>query len=338
MRFIRPLFFLAVLIPLHAAHAEEKRTYAKSTPMQVVVTVGMIADVVQNIVGGHAKVETIIGHGGDPHLYKPSPHDVRRLVNADFIFYNGLFLEGKMAEILLSYNRSKPSIALGEAIDPTLLLKPLEFEGHYDPHLWMDVALWSKVAHAAKSALVRFDPARASVYEANEQLYQKKLTLLDEYVRKTIASIPRSQRVLVTAHDAFHYFARAYDIEVKGIQGISTESEAGLKDINSLVDFLVERKISAVFVESSVSQKNVMALIEGAAARNHPLKIGGELYSDAMGAEGTPEGTYLGMIAHNAETIAAGLGGTVPEGGFAAQLASLKEAGISGNNNPGSTP
>lgn len=324
MRFI--CFILSLLVPLLSAQAEESRTHTKATPIQMVATVGMIADVLQNITGPQVKIETLIGHGGDPHLYKPSPNDVRRLVNADIIFYNGLFLEGKMAEILKSYNRSKPSVALGEALDPALLLKPQEFEGHYDPHIWMDIKLWSKVVHAAKESLKRFDPSHAAQYETNEQLYQKKLALLDDYVRTTIASIPREQRVLVTAHDAFHYFSRAYDIEVRGIQGISTESEAGLKDINSLVDFLVARKISAVFVESSVSQKNIMALIEGAAARNHQLKIGGELFSDAMGAEGTPHGTYLGMIEHNAETIAAGLGGAVPEGGFATVLSN---AGLS---------
>ena len=304
----------------HVAPQPDSRTYTKTYPIRAVATVGMIADIVQNIAGPHATVETIIGHGGDPHLYKASPNDVRRLVSADIIFYNGLFLEGKMAEILESYNRSKPSIALGDWLDHSTLFKPLEFEGHYDPHIWMDVQLWSKVTAAASAALQRFDPTHAADYKANEERYQLKLKQLDSYVRSTIASIPREQRVLVTAHDAFRYFSRAYDIEVKGIQGISTESEAGLKDINSLVDFLVARKISAVFVESSVSQKNIMALIEGAASRNHKLVVGGELFSDAMGAEGTPNGTYLGMISHNAETIAHGLGGTVPAGGFAAVI------------------
>lgn len=314
MRFLR---LLLLLVPLQSASAADIRTFSKSYPIRAVATVGMISDVIANIAGSHVQIDTIIGHGGDPHLYKASPNDVRRLVGADIVFYNGLFLEGKMADILLSYNRSKPSIPLGEVLDPTTLFKPQEFEGHYDPHVWMDVKLWSQVATKIKEELKRFDPKHALEYEANAQRYQTTLTKLDAYVRSTIASIPKEQRVLITAHDAFRYFSRAYDIEVRGIQGISTESEAGLKDINSLVDFLVSRKISAVFVESSVSQKNIMALIEGAAARKHSIVIGGELFSDAMGAQGTPNGTYVGMIAHNAESIARGLGGQVPEGGFA---------------------
>ena len=283
--------------------------FAERKPIRVVATVGMVADTVAAVGGDAVSVQTLISAGGDPHLYKASPKDVMALATADMIFYNGLLLEGKMAEILAQYSKKKPALALGEQLAKAELLQPVEFQGHFDPHIWMDVSLWSKTVNPVRDALAKFDPSRKDIFDRNAEAFILKLEALHRDVAKLVASIPREQRVLVTAHDAFNYFGRAYDIEVRGIQGISTESEAGLKDINSIVDFLVARKIGAVFVESSVSEKNVMALIEGAKSRGHHVTVGGELYSDAMGAPGTAEGSYLGMIRHNAELIARGLGG-----------------------------
>lgn len=304
MNVLRTLLVLFIITPSIAL--------AESAPIRVVATVGMVADTVSAIGAGEVTVETIIGAGGDPHLYKAAPKDVMMLAEADMIFYNGLFLEGKMAEILGRYSKQKPVIAVGESLDRSSLLQPPEFEGHPDPHIWMDVSLWAKTVPAVRDALSTYRPQLKEFFTKNADAYLVQLEALHVEVRGHIAAIPRERRVLVTAHDAFNYFGRAYDIDVRGIQGISTESEAGLKDINSLVDFLVERKIPSVFVESSVSEKNVMALVEGARSRGHKVGVGGELFSDAMGAAGTPEGTYLGMIRHNAVTVSKGLQGIQP--------------------------
>jgi manganese/zinc/iron transport system substrate-binding protein len=210
---------------------------------------------------------------------------------------------------------------LTEKLEPQFLLEPPEFAGHPDPHVWMDVKAWRQAVDVVATALSDFDPARAHAYRAHAATYGAKLDALDDYVRKVIASIPKERRVLVTAHDAFNYFGRAYDMEVVGIQGISTESEAGLRDINERIELILSRGVPAVFVETSVSDKNVRALVEGVAARGGVLKIGGSLFSDAMGAPGSYEGTYIGMIDHNATVIARALGGDAPPRGMNGELA-----------------
>jgi manganese/zinc/iron transport system substrate-binding protein len=207
------------------------------------------------------------------------------------------------------------------------LRSPPDFAGHYDPHVWMDVAAWSQCVDHVAQSLAKFDPPHAEEYSANAKAYREELTKLDDYVRKSIKSIPEKQRVLVTAHDAFEYFSRAYKIDVKSVQGVTTESEAGVLDVNRLVDFLVERKLPAIFIESSVNAKNIEAVMEGTKSRDVVVRIGGELYSDAMGAEGTYEGTYIGMIDHNATVIAASLGGSVPEKGMTGKLATAIKGG-----------
>lgn len=287
----------------------------------IVTTTGMITDVVREIVGDQAEVEGLIGEGIDPHLYQPTTSDIATLRDADVIFYNGLLLEGKMTDALVRLARDKPVYAVTELLDSDSLITPEDSEGHADPHVWMDVQLWSKSAEAVSKALSEINPDQKATFEANRDAYLSELTKLHEYVNKVIRSIPAEQRVLITAHDAFNYFGAAYDLEVIGIQGISTESEAGVDHINKLVDLLVERQVPAVFVETSVADKSVKALIEGAAARGHEVIIGGELFSDAMGAAGTYRGTYLGMIDHNATTIARALGGEAPEAGYAGKLA-----------------
>jgi manganese/zinc/iron transport system substrate-binding protein len=222
-----------------------------------------------------------------------------------------------MADVLIKVaTKGKPVFAVTELIDEKYLLEPEEFAGHYDPHVWMDVRGWMKAVEAVFQALLEYDPANKGYYRKNADNYLKELEKLDSYVRDVIDSIPSRSRILITAHDAFNYFGRAYKIEVRGIQGISTESEAGLKDINKLVDLIVERDIKAVFVETSVAEKNIRALIEGARVRGKNVTIGGSLYSDAMGASGSYEGTYIGMLDHNATIITQALGGDAPEKGM----------------------
>ena len=278
-----------------------EKTYAGKYPIDVVCTTGMVADLVRNVGGDKVKVTQLMGEGVDPHLYKASPGDVNLLSGADAIFYSGLHLEGKMADVFVRMARKKPTFAVTEYIPEERILE--NPEGAFDPHLWFDVSLWREAAGVVRDALKAFDPPHAAEYQGRADAYQAELARLHDYAKAQLATIPKERRVLVTAHDAFRYFGRAYDVEVKGIQGISTESEAGVREVNALVNFLVERKVKAVFVESSVSDKNVRALLEGCRARGHTVAIGGELFSDAMGKDGTPAGTYVGMVRHNVDTI-----------------------------------
>jgi len=295
---------------------------AVSQTFTSLATTGMVGDAVKAVVGDAGKVEVLLGSGVDPHSYKPTRADIARLSNADIVFYNGLLLEGKMTDALVRVaNAGRPVVPVTEALDEKFLLEPEGFDGQYDPHVWMDVTGWKKAVEAVRDSLVKYRPALADKFRANAARYLGELDTLDKYVRGILTSVPKQSRVLITAHDAFNYFGRAYDFEVLGIQGISTESEAGLKRIQELVDLLVSRKIGAVFVESTVSDRNVRALIEGARAKGHTVKVGGELFSDAMGVSGTYEGTYVGMIDHNATIISKALGGTTPARGMAGRLA-----------------
>ena len=296
-------------------------TDGPSIPYDITTTTGMVTDIVRNVAGDRARVVGIIGEGVDPHLYVPTRSNVASLMEADVVFYSGLLLEGKMTDTLIRVATSgRPVYAVTELVDEASLLEPAEFAGLFDPHLWMDVSGWMLAVQAVAGALGEFDPADAAGYAARADAYAATLEQLHEYAIRVLGSIPEQQRVLVTAHDAFNYFGRAYGLDVMGIQGVSTESEAGLDDINRLVDTLVSRRIEAVFVETTVAERNVRALIEGAAARGHTVVIGGELFSDAMGQTGTYEGTYIGMLDHNATTVARSLGGQAPERGFQGNL------------------
>lgn len=290
-------------------------------PIRVVATVGMVADVVRAIGGERVEVSQLIGTGIDPHLYKPTRGDVVQLLGAEIIFYSGLKLEGKMGESFSRIARSGRAVcAVTDALVAEYTLQDLINAHHADPHVWMDVQGWMTTTRAIADELSAFDPPHADDYRQRAAAYRQELEALDAWVRDVIASIPAERRILVTAHDAFRYFGRAYNIEVLGIQGISTESEAGLEHINRLVDLIVERHIPAIFVESSVSERNVRALVEGARARGHTLEIGGTLFSDSMGRPGTYEGTYIGMMDHNATQITRALGGTAPARGFQSKL------------------
>ena len=293
----------------------------------IVTTCGMVTDIVREVAGDKAKVTGLMGEGVDPHLYKPTRDDVAKLLQADVVFYSGLMLEGRMTDTFLKVSRKgTPVFAVTELLDEKFLLEPKEFAGHTDPHVWMDVKGWMAAVKAVARSLSEVDAANAARYQTNAERYVTQLAKLDDYAKQSLSSIPKERRTLITAHDAFNYFERAYDIEVLGIQGISTESEAGVADINKLVDILVERKIPAIFVESSVSDKNIKALVEGSKSRGHTVRIGGQLFSDAMGKPGTYEGTYIGMIDHNVTIITRALGGQAPERGLNGKLAAHKEA------------
>ncbi|GAB7388583.1 manganese ABC transporter substrate-binding protein/adhesin MntA [Bacillaceae bacterium] len=275
--------------------------------VRAIATIGMITDVVKNVGGEHVAVTGLMGPGVDPHLYKATQGDIAKLQAAEIVFYNGLHLEGKMGDIFAKIAEDKPTIPVTEYIPQERLLSPPEFEGFYDPHVWFDVKLWMKAVERVRDGLSAVDPAHKADYERNAAAYLERLDALDRYVRGKLSAIPKERRVLVTAHDAFNYLGRAYDMEVVGLQGISTDAEYGLQDVQKLVGLLVERKIKAVFIESSVPRKSIEAVVEGAKAKGHEVAIGGELYSDALGEEGTEEGTYIGMVKHNVDTIVSAL-------------------------------
>ena len=276
--------------------------HSGARPIRAVCTTGMVADVVRNIGGDLVKVEQLMGEDVDPHLYKVTSADVAKMNDAHVIFYSGLHLEGKMTDALERMARKKAVFPVTEYLDAKSILT--DDHKHADPHVWFDVSLWSEVAGVIGEALALYDPANAATYKKNTKDYRGDLAKLHEDAKEKIASIePRDKRVLITSHDAFRYFGRAYDIDVRGIQGISTDTEASLREVNQLVDFIVQRKVKAVFVETSVNQRNMKSLRDGCKARGHEVVLGGELYSDAMGKAGTPEGTYIGMINHNVETI-----------------------------------
>jgi manganese/zinc/iron transport system substrate-binding protein len=272
-------------------------------PIKVVTTIGMITDIVKNVGGERVQVIGLMGPGVDPHLYKASEGDVTRLAEADVVFYGGLHLEAKMAEVFERMQGRVTAVAVTDKIDRALLLAPPEFEGAYDPHVWFDVRFWMQAVESVRDTLAQLDPANADRYESNTRDYLAELQALHEYVTARAASVPPEQRVLITAHDAFNYFGRAYGFEVRGLQGISTATEAGTADVQGLAGFIAERKIRAIFIESSVPQRTIEAVQAAVRARGFDVQIGGELFSDAMGNPGTSEGTYIGMVRHNIDTI-----------------------------------
>lgn len=293
---------------------------AQQKPLRVVTTVSMLADTVSAVGGNRVEVMSLLGEGVDPHSYRPTRADIARLSAADLVVANGLHLEAQLDETLKALARSKSVLFAAEKIPTAQLLADEEYKDRNDPHVWMDPKLWSIVVEAVRDALIARDPAGRAAYEAGAKTYIAEILRLDAYAAKILSTIPQQARVLVTAHDAFRYFGRAYGFEVEGIQGLSTESEAGLKRIEELVSLLVAKKIRAVFVESSVPERNIRALVEGARARGHQVIVGGELYSDALGTPRTYEGTLIGMLDHNVTIIARALGGEAPPRGLNGKL------------------
>lgn len=286
----------------HAARAQEV--------IAITTTTGMIGDLARNTGGDRVAVTALMGPGVDPHLYKPTSGDIDTLSNAGIIFYGGLHLEGRMVDTFEGIARSgKPTFAVTESIPEEDLIV---INDAHDPHVWFDVALWQQALDEVIARMAETFPDDAATFQTNGAAYREELATLDAYVREQAERVPAEQRVLVTAHDAFNYFGRAYGFEVRGLQGISTASEAGAGDVQDLIAFIVERQIPAIFVESSVSPATIEAVQEGARAQGWEVAIGGQLFSDAMGQEGTPEGTYIGMVTHNIDTI---VGAMLGEGG-----------------------
>jgi manganese/zinc/iron transport system substrate-binding protein len=288
--------------------------------LTIVATTGMIADTTRQIGGDHVEVQALMGPGVDPHAYRQTRSDIVAMTRADLVLWHGLYLEAQMEEFFEDLSRRRTVIAVAEGLPRDLLLAHEDYDNRFDPHVWMVPDLWQNVAQTIRDALIATDPGNADTYSTNAETFMSELETVSAYSTDALATVPQDQRVLLTAHDAFNYFGNAYGFEVLGIQGISTESEAGLARIADLVDLLVTRNIRAVFVESSVSDRNIRALIEGAASQGHEVQIGGELFSDAMGEPGSYEGTYIGMIDHNVTTITRSLGGSAPERGMTGQL------------------
>lgn len=286
--------------------AAAAKTYGGEYPIQVVCTTGQVADMVRNIGGDHVAVTALMGPGVDPHLYRESPSDIEKLNESDAIFYNGLHLEGRMAELFEKLSERRPTYSVTHSLveaNDARLRKPPEFAGHFDPHVWHYPSLWSDCAKYVTSVLSEFDPAHREDYARNGAAYEQELAELDEYCRARLAEIPKPQRVLVTAHDAFGYFCLTYDIESMPLGGVSTEEEVSIGRMDEVVNFLVARKVKAIFVESAVAPRIVEALIEPCHKQGHDIHIGGELYADCLGKAGTPDATYVGMIKANVETI-----------------------------------
>jgi manganese/zinc/iron transport system substrate-binding protein len=306
---ISPVALLAAILLLAACG----RVQEKSLPdlsdqtIQIVATTGMVGDIVNVVGGDRVSVTTLMGAGVDPHTYKASEGDVEKIGNADIIFYSGLHLEAKLAEVFEKMGESIVTVPVAERSPVDQRIVVGTGVGAYDPHVWFDVELWSIAVEAVRDTLIEIDPTHADGYNERADAYQIELAALDSYVAEQAASVPEEQRVLITAHDAFNYFARAYNFQVLGIQGVNTATEAGAGDIQNLADFIVEHQIPAIFVESSVSPRTIEALQEAVRSRGFDVRVGGSLFSDAMGDAGTFEGSYIGMVTHNIDTIVGAL-------------------------------
>ncbi|MEM1004884.1 MAG: zinc ABC transporter substrate-binding protein [Pseudomonadota bacterium] len=289
-------------------------------PLKVVATTGMIADAARQVGGDQVDVQALMGPGVDPHAYRQTRSDIVAMTQADLVLWHGLYLEAQMEEFFKDLGRKNTVVAVAEALDTSKLRAHDDYADKYDPHIWMSPALWRDAVIEVQAALTAARPEAADVFAANAKAHLAELDALTAYADRVLTAVPDANRILLTAHDAFGYFGADYGYEVMGIQGISTQSEAGLNRIGELVDTLVDRQLKAVFVESSVSDRSMRALIEGAAAKGHEVTVGGELFSDAMGEPGTYEGTYVGMLDHNITVIGGALGADVPARGMSGQL------------------
>lgn len=307
------LLTLFLLLALTAAGCGSGRGTASADAdngdqtLNVVTTIAQLADVAEIVGGEHVDVTGLMGPGSDPHLYVATEGDVTRLQEAEIIFYNGLFLEAQMVDIMEQLGERKPVVAVGERVDKERLLPWEDYEDQFDPHIWFDVTLWMETVRAIRDTYSEVDPAHADAYAANAEALLAEMEELHAYVQEQAQRLPEDQRILVTGHDAFAYFGAAYGFEVRGLQGISTESEAGAADVRELANFIAEEEIPAIFIETSLPPRNVEALQDAVAAQGFEVAIGGELYSDAMGDPDTPEGTYMGMVRYNIDTIVTAL-------------------------------
>ena len=280
-----------------------KNESEESGKLKVVTTTSMLTDLVKNIGGDLIEVNGLMGAGVDPHLYKASEGDVNKLFQADVIFYNGLHLEGKLVDVFEKMAKTKLTVSLGGSLDKNELIGSEYFVSNYDPHVWFNIQFFKQFGDRVAETLAANDPVNAKKYQENTALYQDKLDALEVEVKAIIATLPKEKRILVTAHDAFNYFGKAYGFNVVGLQGLSTATEAGVQDVRRLSQFIIDNKVKAVFIESSVPRRTIEALQEAVLSKNHDVGIGGSLYSDALGNAGTIEGTYVGMFRANVKTI-----------------------------------
>jgi manganese/zinc/iron transport system substrate-binding protein len=269
----------------------------------IVVTTSMLADAVRNIVKDSADVQALMGPGVDPHLYKASIGDLRKLVSADYVFYQGLHLEGKLGEVLAKLSRTQEVYALADGLPQERIILADEQSGYPDPHIWFDVSLWKELVGLTNGKMAELMPGAAEYFNKNATAYMSQLDSLETSIHQRMERIPARDRVLITSHDAFSYFGAAYNIEVMGLQGISTLAEFGLRDVSDLVKIIVSRDIKAVFIENSVSSKSLDAVVAGASQQGSEVRIGGTLYTDALGDPDGPEGSYIGMMNYNINTI-----------------------------------
>ena len=292
------LYLLISLAIISCKNASEE-----SGKLKVVTTTSMLTDLVKNIGGDLIEVNGLMGAGVDPHLYKASEGDVNKLFQADIIFYNGLHLEGKLVDVFEKMAKTKLTVSLGGSLDKNELIGSEYFVSNYDPHVWFNIQFFKQFGDRVAETLAANDPVNAKKYQENTVLYQDKLDALEVEVKSMIATLPKEKRILVTAHDAFNYFGKAYGFNVVGLQGLSTATEAGVQDVRRLSQFIIDNKVKAIFIESSVPRRTIEALQEAVLSKNHDVGIGGSLYSDALGNAGTIEGTYVGMFRANVKTI-----------------------------------
>ena len=295
--------YILILITLAVVSCKPSQK-EENQKLQVVTTTTMITDLLRNIGGDKIDVKGLMGTGVDPHLYKASEGDVSKLFNADVIVYNGLHLEGKLEDVFEKMRRqNKITIAVSDVIDKSTLIGSEYFASNYDPHIWFDISNWKQITSYVVEKLSELDVENADTFEKNGKAYLEKLSSLQRTIESSVAKLPIEQRILVTAHDAFNYFGKAFEFEVVGLQGLSTATEAGVKDVQKMAGFIIEKDIKAIFVESSVPKRTIEALVEAVKSKGHDVEIGGTLYSDALGSDGTKEGTYLGMYQYNVQTI-----------------------------------
>jgi manganese/zinc/iron transport system substrate-binding protein len=284
-----------------------QRDYPDGRKVEVLATTGMIADAVRAVGGERVQIDTLMGPGVDPHLYLASPRDAARIQQAHLVLYNGLHLEGKMTDIFADRAQHDWTVPVAEAIPASELRTPeVGFEGNHDPHVWFDVRLWMKVVEKVRDTLAEVDPLHADIYQKNAAAYLTQLDALDKEVREKLATVPSERRVLITAHDAFGYFGRAYGLEVKGLQGVSTAGDTSTRDVQDLADLIGTRKIKAVFTETSVPDKGMQTVMQTVRSKFKGFEVRlaeDKLYSDALGTPGSDAETYVGMVRHNVDAI-----------------------------------
>ncbi len=302
---MKKYLYIVLVVAIIGCKQKEK---SKNGKLQIVTTTTMITDLVKNIGGDKIEVKGLMGAGVDPHLYKASEGDVSKLFNADVIIYNGIHLEGKLEEVFEKMrHQNKKTIAVSDAIDKSTLIESEFFASNYDPHIWFDITNWEIITKYLISQLSDLDSKNAAFYAKNGEAYLKELAALKVTITEMINPLPMEKRILVTAHDAFNYFGKAFQFNVVGLQGLSTATEAGVKDVQKMAAFIMEKDVKSIFIESSVPRRTVEALQEAVKYRGHEIEIGGTLFSDALGDFGTVEGTYIGMYIHNVKTIISSL-------------------------------